>query len=211
MNLKKMRVKECVSLLILAFFFWFLLFSPLSFLPLNFWVGMVIGTSLLAGTSLYVQRRKKELFHFSWSYVFIGICSAFILYFVFYVGNLLTGFLLPGADQNLASIYDIKEGYSPFLIGVLVFFIIGPAEEIFWRGFIQAELGNALGNIGGVLTASLLYALVHVWAGNLLLLGAAFVAGLFWGGLFIKYKSLWPVIISHSVWDVLVFLVFPFS
>lgn len=172
---------------------------------------MVIAVFFLAAASLYVQRTKKELFYFSWKHIPIGIGTAVLLYLIFFIGNLLAGFILPSADQNLGSIYALKDGHAPLFVGLLIFLIIGPGEEIFWRGFIQYELGNAFGNVGGVIASSALYSLVHVWALNPLLLGAAFVAGLFWGSMFLKYKSVWPLMISHAVWDVLVFLVLPFS
>lgn len=45
--------------------------------------------------------------------------------------------------------------------------------------------------------------------GNPVLLLAALVCGLFWGLLYHFTKSLPLVVISHTAWDLLVFLVFP--
>jgi hypothetical protein len=44
-----------------------------------------------------------------------------------------------------------------------------------------------------------------------MLIGAAAVAGAFWGAMFWRYKNLMPVIISHSVWSTVIFAVFPMS
>jgi len=63
----------------------------------------------------------------------------------------------------------------------------------------------------GWLAAALAYCLVHLASGNLVLIGAALVCGLFWGCLFVRYDSLWANIVSHVVWDVGVFILFPFS
>jgi membrane protease YdiL (CAAX protease family) len=52
---------------------------------------------------------------------------------------------------------------------------------------------------------------VHAWSGNLPLLLAAFTAGLLWGALFAWTGSLVPGIISHGLWDILVFVVAPFQ
>jgi membrane protease YdiL (CAAX protease family) len=38
---------------------------------------------------------------------------------------------------------------------------------------------------------------------------AALICGLFWGALFKRYRSVWPVLISHALWDVAIFLLFP--
>ena len=59
------------------------------------------------------------------------------------------------------------------------------------------------------LLSSLAYALVHVWAFNFMLLAAALVCGLFWGALYRWRKNLAPVIVSHAVWDVEIFILFP--
>jgi hypothetical protein len=44
-----------------------------------------------------------------------------------------------------------------------------------------------------------------------MLLVAAAVCGFFWGWLYQREQSLIPVIVSHSIWDVLVFILFPLN
>ena len=54
------------------------------------------------------------------------------------------------------------------------------------------------------------YALVHIWALNFMLVVSAAVVGGVWGLLYRLWpKSLWTLIVSHAVWDVVVFLIFP--
>lgn len=50
---------------------------------------------------------------------------------------------------------------------------------------------------------------VHLWAFNFILLEAALLWGLFWGLLFYCTRSLWPRIISHAVWGLVVSLILP--
>jgi membrane protease YdiL (CAAX protease family) len=90
-------------------------------------------------------------------------------------------------------------------------FWIGPAEEIFWRGLVQHELAAKYGAVFGYFVSSLLYAGIHIFALNFMLLMASLICGLFWGALFLKYKSVWPGIISHALWDVAIFVVFPMT
>ena len=53
-------------------------------------------------------------------------------------------------------------------------------------------------------------ALVHIWAMNFMLVAAAAVVGGVWGLIYrFRPDLLWTLIISHALWDVLVFLVWP--
>jgi membrane protease YdiL (CAAX protease family) len=113
------------------------------------------------------------------------------------------------AGGQVAAVYENKAQASPWLIAVLLLFIIGPAEEIFWRGFVQRRFVSRWGRWGGLLAATAAYTLVHIWAANLMLLLAAMAGGLFWGYIYLRTDSLAPVIISHAVWDVLIFILLP--
>jgi hypothetical protein len=42
-----------------------------------------------------------------------------------------------------------------------------------------------------------------------MLVGAAAVAGAFWGAMYARLDSLAPVILSHSIWSAVIFAVFP--
>jgi membrane protease YdiL (CAAX protease family) len=42
-----------------------------------------------------------------------------------------------------------------------------------------------------------------------MLVGAAAVAGGFWGAMYARSGNLAPVIVSHSVWSAVIFAVFP--
>jgi hypothetical protein len=100
-------------------------------------------------------------------------------------------------------------GMPHWTVALLLFFITGPAEEIFWRGFLQNRLSSYFGGWQGWLMCSALYAGVHVVTWNFMLVGAAAVAGLYWGLLFWRLGNLATVIISHAVWSVVIFTIFP--
>ena len=63
----------------------------------------------------------------------------------------------------------------------------------------------------GFLVATFLYTAVHIATGNMVLVFAALVCGLFWGWLYMKYRSMIINVISHTVWDVGVFILLPFT
>jgi len=98
-----------------------------------------------------------------------------------------------------------------WLIGLLLFFVTGPCEEIYWRGFLQRGLMVRLGQNKGWLLASFIYSFVHIWTLNAMLMLAALIAGLLWGWLYKSTHSLWPSMVSHALWGLLIFVLFPLS
>lgn len=185
------------------------MFSPWTAHYVNFWLMMSISAVVLLTASTIIQRKDlAEIYGFKTSYILIGIFSAFVLYMVFFVGNFVASQLFSFARGQINGIYDLRKQSTPVVIGFLVF-LIGPAEEIFWRGVVQHTTAHRLNPIKGCLIASLLYALAHIWAFNFMLIMAALVCGLFWGLVYMKYRSLWPGIISHALWDLFIFVLLP--
>jgi membrane protease YdiL (CAAX protease family) len=135
--------------------------------------------------------------------------SAFILYFIFLLGNKIAPAILPGAKNQVGGIYSLGSGSNRVLIFLLLFFITGPGEEIFWRGFLQDRLMERWGNVGGSLMTTALYAGVHIFSWNLILILAALVAGAFWGLLYLWKRDLLVQITSHSFWSAVIFAVAP--
>lgn len=174
----------------------------------NFWVKIGLTVTTITVYSLYWQRPHVQ---FSWATVIGGISSATVLYGIFYVGNFLAGFIIPGAGHQVSAIYSLGIGTNPLLVTFLLLFITGPGEEIFWRGFLQSQLVQRCGQLKGFLLASLLYGGVHIFSGNIMLIGAAFVAGSFWGLIYLWRQDLLMVIISHSLWSAFIFAVRPIT
>ena len=194
----------------LATFFWFVMFSPWTAPRLNFWLVMAVATAVLAGSGLWLQRRRlDDIYSFKPLHIAIGFASAILLYAIFWVGNALSTQLFHFARPEIAGIYSTRAQASPLAIGLLLFFWVGPAEEIFWRGFVQERLYGRYGRTGGYLIASVIYAAIHVFGFNFMLFMASLICGLFWGAMYVRYRSVWPGLISHSVWDVLIFVVIP--
>jgi membrane protease YdiL (CAAX protease family) len=194
----------------LAAAIWFWIFAPPTAGLVNFWANMAAAAGLLAAAALYLQRaERRRILAFATRHVWIGLGAAALLYFAFLAGSRLSTSLFAFAAPQISAVYSTRAQAPPWLIGPLLLLWIGPAEEVFWRGFVQDRLANHLGDPRGYALAALLYAGVHVWALNPMLLAAAAICGLFWGALYWRYRSLWPSIISHAVWDVLVFVLLP--
>ena len=141
----------------------------------------------------------------------LGVLSALLLYGVFFVGNFFSRSIFTFAGSGIQDVYAFKMGASKFRIAILMIFIIGPGEELFWRGFLQRRLQNSSGKYLGFVLATGIYTMVHVGSGNAMLILAAGVCGLFWGYLYLRYASITLNVISHSLWDVSVFLWLPFN
>ncbi|MHB8093947.1 MAG: CPBP family intramembrane glutamic endopeptidase, partial [Candidatus Aminicenantales bacterium] len=88
--------------------------------------------------------------------------------------------------------------------------LIGPGEEFFWRGYIQRSWQKKMGAAALPLSVAF-YAAVHIASGNPMLVLAAAVGGLYWGILYQRSGSVLLVAVSHTLWDLAVFIFFPFS
>ena len=202
-------MKIVALLSIAALLLWLVMFSPWTAHYVNFWLMMSISAVVLLTASFIIQRKYfAEIYQFKASYILVGIFSAFVLYMIFYVGNFAASQIFTFARGQINDIYDLRKQSTPVVIGFLVF-LIGPAEEIFWRGLVQRTTARRWGPLNGYLFTSLLYALAHIWAFNFMLVMAALFCGLFWGLVYMKYRSLWPGIISHALWDLFIFVLLP--
>ncbi|MGZ3524277.1 MAG: CPBP family intramembrane glutamic endopeptidase [Thermodesulfobacteriota bacterium] len=172
----------------------------------NFWVKIGLSVIAVSLYSLFWQRPKISFQLRSFLY---GFLSAAALYLIFFLGNHLALQILPGAKTQVGAIYYLGAGVNKALVFLLLFFITGPGEEIFWRGFLQGHLMATQGKLSGYLITTLLYAGVHVFSWNLVLILAALVAGSFWGLLYLWKRDLLIQIISHSLWSAVIFAVAP--
>ena len=199
----------------IASFLWFIMFAE--FIEIGniihntyFWIAMTISASSLAVFSILTQKDTfKSLLKINKKLVLIGLGHAILLYGLSRLGVFIAQNMFDFVVPQIEAIYTTKTQLDSLYIGLLLIFIIGPSEEIFWRGFVQNKLGQVSNPKKALILTSVIYCLVHIWAFNPMLLLAALVLGIHWGLLFYKYKSLVPGIISHAIWDTLIFVLFP--
>jgi len=175
----------------------------------NFWIKISFSAAVLAAISLFLQPDPLTALKFDFKSVMIGILTAAALYFIFWLGKKVSTALFPFAEHQIGSIYGKGDGTPMGVIAALLFFVTGPCEEVYWRGFLQRNLIKRFGGWQGWILATAVYAGVHVWSFNFMLIGAAAVAGAFWGAVYWRLGKLPPVIISHSIWSAVVFAVWP--
>ena len=175
-------MKFLLSSILLAAIFWFLMFFPYLGLNINFWMMMTAASLTLTLLAIYFGG-KPDL-TFSWRELLSGLGIAVVLWFVFWTGDKLSQLLFDFARPQVDLIYGIKGGTSPTLISLLLLCIIGPGEEIFWRGYVQRRLSARWSPNTGFLLATAAYTLIHIPSLNFMLVMAALVCGVIWGGLF---------------------------
>ena len=183
--------------------------------PLDFWWWMSASLVLLIGLGAVLDREyggdlRRDLGEGVGRKIGQGLLAAAALYAVFFVGNWGSRLILPFAASGIGQVYGFKTGAPVLRIVLSMALVIGPGEELFWRAFLQRRWQKRFGPWGGFLAATALYALVHTGSGNPMLVLAAAVCGLFWGYLYMKTGSALLVVVSHTVWDIAVFLVVPF-
>jgi len=182
----------------------------------DFWYWMSANLIVVISLAFLTDKENllllmKDIAEKPFKKILMGLGFAFILFMVFYVGNIAIRFILEKAGEGIQNVYAFKQDAPPWRIVLLMALIIGPGEEIFWRGYLQRKLSLYFGENQGFIWATFLYTIVHVFTGNIVLVLAALICGIFWGFLYKKYGSITINMVSHTVWDIFVFIIMPFN
>lgn len=130
--------------------------------------------------------------------------------FRYFISLLLIGLILMLVFVKLG-IFTFSLNYNlwhSILIFLSILVIISPAEEIIFRGIIQAHFANYMGIVGGIIAASLVFGLSHLpngaegWALSLWNWKFAFVAtigGVLFGIAFANSSSILMPVILHAI------------
>ncbi len=157
--------------------------------------GFVLGAMALANEPQLrrMRWRKRDLMY--------GLGSAGVLYGIFQIGDRFARSVMPRGSKEIKDIYALRTLAPPAEIATRLATVIGPAEELFWRGFVQRRAGG--------LAAAAAYGGAHLVTGNTTLVGAAAIAGIYWGLLRALGMSMPALITSHIAWDIWIFLLAP--
>lgn len=91
-----------------------------------------------------------------------------------------------------------------------MFLFVGLGEELLFRGLLQIDLMKVFGVKGGLILASLMFAVMHLTWRSVPELGFVFVAGLVLGFLYWKTKNLALPTIVHGANNVMLVAVLPY-
>src|SRR5712691_12633946 len=99
---------------------------------------------------------------------------------------------------------------SLVLGGLVIFFATGFSEELIFRAILLRRAVEGLGTRGGLLYVTAIFASLHIFFLNGVDLVFVFAVGLFYGFIVLKTRNLWGVILSHTLGNVILYLVAPF-
>lgn len=203
-------MKKLLFTLAVAVALWTTMFSPPTAPHVDFWRTMTASAVALCVLAVAFDRGCLRQIRWRVSDVALGAAIAAALWCVFWIGDKASAWMFDFARPQVDAIYGMKEGESPWRLAALMLLLIGPAEEIYWRGYVQRTLSKRWGANAGFAAASLLYALAHAGSCNFMLTAAALTAGVFWGALYRFFPERFSaVILSHAFWDAAVFIWFP--
>ena len=218
-NASILPTRRLIASISVAAALWFLMFSPWTSGAVNFWVEMSIAACVLTALALTGTKGeivKKDLkCERPLMQILLGVALAFALWGIFWVGDFLSSRMFDFARGQVNDVYAMKQGLPGPVIALLLLLVIGPAEELFWRGFVQKQMELKIRDWRfpkdhAFLITVLIYGLVHIWSFNFMLVMAALVAGAVWGFLYRLQPRLLPaLIVSHALWDALVFVILP--
>jgi membrane protease YdiL (CAAX protease family) len=193
----------------------------------------LIGGFLLAHFLMFITFQEKAVFWYFFSatmltliciavameqlddkvsvgkYILYGVISGGLLFGLFWVGNQLIDLAhLSAIHKQVSALY---KNYAPtqFWHFLFLMLVIVPGEEIFWRGFVQKRLLACTTSTKSIIIATLMYTSVHFYASHLMLAFAALVAGFVWSWLYAWKRSIPLVIVSHLIYDLLLFVILP--
>ena len=187
----------------LSFLLWYVVF--LTNILGSFWYRVTFASIVLALYAAFFGRGlDRGDCRIGSSVVMRGVLSGCFLYTSFFFGyNVFRSFVESGAG----GVYQFRAD-SAIHVVALSLVVTSFCEEFFWRRYVQAALVERHGGTG-VILCTLVYACIHLPTGNLALVFAALIAGLFWGLLYEYTGSLWVAVLSHVVWTELIFVFLP--
>ncbi len=174
----------------------------------KFWYRMTGTGVALGGLALTTQPELCRT-RIGLKEIILGIGSAAALYGIFHVGDRMSRKIVSNGGKQIEDIYALKRIRPRQELMMRLGLVIGPAEEYFWRGFLQDGLMKKFGRFRGWAMGTAAYGGVHIASGNFTLIGAATMAGGFWGGLYALGFPLGALVVSHIAWDNIIFLIAP--
>lgn len=183
-----------------------LLFISFVFQPVSFWLSFSISLLILSAYSfVYI---KMDIMGAWVKNIVIGLLSGIGLYGVFFIGKWLMEMWFPSLMVQLEGLYSVVQPIELWHY-IVLFLIVIPGEEFFWRGYVLKRLTIKYSTWAAVVLSVLLYASANLYAGSILLILATLLAGSVWSLIYLYTKNIWAVILSHIIFDLLLLIIFP--
>lgn len=177
------------------------------------WVGLwwgISGIALLCGALAVLRERRLllERLRPAIGLVLLGLAGSVVMVAATYGLYPVAGRLVVSLPAETAALYALL-GRIPLAVSLPLLPLVIVSEELVWRGVVQEALARRFGVLWSIPLAAGAYALAHAPAGNALLALLCVACGLFWSALRARSGSVLVPLITHLVWDALVFVLAP--
>ena len=142
-----------------------------------------------------------------WIVLGVGFVGMIVLWLVGSIGAFVIGEWI-GIERDTQMLFEIarQDPMVFFIAAALSILIIGPAEELLFRGIIQTRLRETLGVGAGITVATAIFALVHITGfgsleGGLLGVSVLFLVGLVLALAYEYTGNLVVVAIMHGLFN----------
>lgn len=177
----------------------------------NLWVftGSVAGAVILA-TWFTMPDRFREWFRWRAGSISWGIASGIAFAAVTHIGTMLA----LGLDARVGPMISDLYGAVNFPPGPVAAFpvviLVAGMEEIVWRG-VAFDLLESQGIRLAAVLSVILYTLPPIASLSIPLVAAGLICGVLWTALRLWRGDLWAPLVSHIVWNGLIFALWPLS
>lgn len=165
-------------------------------------VGIVAMRRWFGGLSISIPSRAEA----AW----IGVATLGAIAVAYLT---LTGVELLGVEPAAQEVESVRSPAAILALGLVSVFLIGPAEELLYRGAVQGRLRRTFGAAGSIGAASVLFAVVHVTtmhgspAGTVATLTALFLLSVVYGLAYERTGNLAVPMLVHGLYDAIIFAI----
>lgn len=139
----------------------------------------------------------------------LGIGAGLVMAVVTHVAYPPLAALIPSIAEEVNGLYaDLRQPPGPVL-GVPLLLLAVAAEEAVWRGVLVRQLEKKRSPSVVVLVATFAYAVPQAFSGSWVLVLVALGCGVVWTTLRVWTGSIVVPALTHAIWNLVVFVVFP--
>ncbi len=200
--------------LAIAFFVWSGGFLAVG--RLGSWLPLALAATLAAARLLWRDPLTRPLLRPSAALLGLGLVAGLSMAAATWGLWVWAVQSVPELRPEVVQLYGILRAEKlsrPALAALLS--VVASSEEIVWRGRILEKCARAAERLTRprqllpVVGHAAFYGAAHLASGSWTLALVAFACGTVWGLLRVMQRSLWPAIVTHVLWDLLVLIAWP--
>jgi membrane protease YdiL (CAAX protease family) len=174
------------------------------------WTSVAAAGTATVPSILVLRSQLKELMCTSPREVLAATVVGLALVAATHTTYGVASFLFPGLGVSVAELYEGIQSTMPHILLTLPLVLaVVLAEELVWRGVAFDLMRPRFSARGTILVATALYSVPQLIGGAWLLVLAALVLGLILSIQRTTTKSLAAPLVTHAIWSVSIFVLFP--